>query len=517
MTETVFAAIDIGMYYVSMELFELKKKETMLSLGSVRQRLELGKDIFALKKITMKRVEELISILEGFRGIMREYRVSDYRICAKAAVREARNLVFVVEHVTRETGMEIEILSNSEQRFISYKSIASRGERFDNCIRKSTAIIDVGGGSTQLSLFEKDALVATQNIQLGSLRIRERLAGFEKETSRYDLLVEQMARKDISDFAHMYVKDRKVEHIILVGDYFTNLIFQNRGDADKIETREEFLEWYDHIVRLAPREVAEELGIVEDLSSVLIPMAVLYRTIIEELGAEKIWLPGIQLTDGIAYDYGEKVKLIRSAHDFEKDIVLAAKNISRRYASYKPHNEKLVEAACAIFDVVRKQAGLDARTKVLLKVACYLHDCGKYISLVNVGDCSYNIIMSTEIIGLSVRERRIIANVAKYNTQELSYYKVDGITDELSEYDYMLVCHLAAIMRLANCLDQSYKQKVEGIAVSKKDRELVISVDVNSDYTLEKGIFRENVDFFEEIYDLKPILKIRNNEVRKNG
>ena len=265
MTETVFAAIDIGMYYVSMELFELKKKETMLSLGSVRQRLELGKDIFALKKITMKRVEELISILEGFRGIMREYRVSDYRICAKAAVREARNLVFVVEHVTRETGMEIEILSNSEQRFISYKSIASRGERFDNCIRKSTAIIDVGGGSTQLSLFEKDALVATQNIQLGSLRIRERLAGFEKETSRYDLLVEQMARKDISDFAHMYVKDRKVEHIILVGDYFTNLIFQNRGDADKIETREEFLEWYDHIVRLAPREVAEELGIVEDL------------------------------------------------------------------------------------------------------------------------------------------------------------------------------------------------------------------------------------------------------------
>lgn len=72
-------------------------------------------------------------------------------------------------------------------------------------------------------------------------------------------------------------------------------------------------------------------------------------------------------------------------------------------------------------------------------------------------------------------------------------------------------------MRLANCLDQSYKQKVEGIAVSKKDRELVIAVDVNSDYTLEKGIFRENVDFFEEIYDLKPVLKIRNNEVRKNG
>lgn len=509
MTETVFAAIDIGMYYVSMELFELKKKETMLSLGSVRQRLELGKDIFALKKITMKRVEELISILEGFRGIMREYRVSDYRICAKAAVREARNLVFVVEHVTRETGMEIEILSNSEQRFISYKSIASRGERFDNCIRKSTAIIDVGGGSTQLSLFEKDALVATQNIQLGSLRIRERLAGFEKETSRYDLLVEQMARKDISDFAHMYVKDRKVEHIILVGDYFTNLIFQNRGDADKIETREEFLEWYDHIVRLAPREVAEELGIVEDLSSVLIPMAVLYRTIIEELGAEKIWLPGIQLTDGIAYDYAERKKLIRPTHDFERDIRIEARRLAEKYGGNSAHIRQITKTADALFDVLKKGSMLDSRARLLLKVACALHECGRYISLVHVGECSYNIIRSTEIIGLTDRERYMIACIVRYSTSDFAFYEELVLDPQLGRREFVLVAALTAILRVAVSLDYSRMQKPEEIKITKKERKIIFRVETREDFTLEKGIFLENTEFFEEIYDLKPVLKIK--------
>lgn len=509
MTVTTFAAIDVASYDVSMEIFELTKSGGLKSLTRVRQNLDLGRDTYTLHKITLENLQTLTGILLDYRRIMKEFGVSDYRACAKSAFREAKNCYLAVDHIRRATGIQIEILSNSEQRFLGYKSIASKGEEFQQFIRKGTAIIDVGGGSTQISIFDKDALVMTQNLLLGSLRMRERLSSLQHETVHLDKLVQELIHKDLVNARKMYLKNRVIENIILVGDYFTNLIFQNRNDLDKTETKEEFLEWYTHVVLSSPRDVADELGISAEMSSVLIPTATLYKELIEALNVKTIWLPGIQLTDGIAYDYGEKMKIIRSSHDFEKDIVLAAKNISRRYASYKPHNEKLVETACAIFDVVRKQAGLDARTKLLLKVACYLHDCGKYISLVNVAECSYNIIMSTEIIGLSVRERRIIANVVKYNTQELSYYKEDGFTDELSDTDYMLVCHLAAIMRLANCLDQSYRQKVEKINVSRKDRNLVISVTVNDDYTLEKGIFRENVDFFEEIYDLKPTLKIK--------
>ena len=351
--------------------------------------------------------------------------------------------------------------------------------------------------------------MTTQNLLLGSLRVRERLASFENETTHYDELIDQMIRKDIVNFKRMYLKDRSIDNIILVGDYFTNLIFQNKSDMNKVESRDEFMKWYERIVAMSPRQAAEELGVSMEIASVIIPVAVLYRKLIEELGAQTIWLPGIQLTDGLAYDYGEKKKIIRSQHDFEQDILMAAKNIAKRYAGNKQHTEKLVWIADDIFDVVKKNSMLGGRDKLLLQVACYLHDCGKYISLVNVAECSYNIIMSTEIIGLSDSERSIIANVVKYNTTPFAYYSEMGSTSNLNEYDYMRVAELTAILRVSNSLDQSYMQKITQMRTIKKDDNLLIEIETRDDYTLEKGIFNENVEFFEEIFDLKPILKIR--------
>lgn len=509
MAVTTFAAIDVASYDVSMEIFELSKKNGMKSLTRVRQNIELGKDTYALHRISMETLQALTGILLDYRRLMKEFGVSAYRACAKSAIRDAGNRLLVLDHIRRNTGIEIDVLSNSEQRFLGYKSIAAKGEEFQRFIQKGTAIIDVGGGSTQLSLFDHDALVMTQNIPLGSLRVRERLASFTRETVHYDQLVAQLVHKDVLNIRNMYLKDRKIRNIILVGDYFTNLIFENRNDLNKTETKAEFMEWYNHVVSSSPREIAEEMGISAAMSSVLIPTATVYRMLIEELDVETIWLPGIQLTDGIAYDYGLRQKIIRSTHDFNRDILMAAKNSAKRFGSYRPHNEKLMEAADAVFDVVKKQAGLDERARLLLRVACHLHDCGKYISMVNVADCSYHIIMSTEIIGLSDRERRIIANVVHYNTEPLDDMQHEEETEGLADTDYMLVQQLVSILRVANSLDQSYRQKVERLRVAKREGELIVTVDVNSDYTFERGIFGENVDLFQEIFDLRPVLKVR--------
>ena len=72
----------------------------------------------------------------------------------------------------RHTGLEVEVLSNASQRFMDYKSIASKENEFNRIIQKGTAIVDVGGGSIQISLFDKDRLVASQNMKIGNLRLR---------------------------------------------------------------------------------------------------------------------------------------------------------------------------------------------------------------------------------------------------------------------------------------------------------------------------------------------------------
>ncbi|WP_445081410.1 hypothetical protein, partial [Klebsiella pneumoniae] len=90
------------------------------------------------------------------------------------------------------TGIRIEVLSNSEQRFLDYKSVASKGLAFQKVIEKGTAFIDIGGGSIQISLFDKDSLVTTQNIRPGVLRMREELGRLSYRTYQFEELVEEL-------------------------------------------------------------------------------------------------------------------------------------------------------------------------------------------------------------------------------------------------------------------------------------------------------------------------------------
>lgn len=507
MAVTTFAAIDIGSYNVTMEIFEITKKNGLKSLNSVRKRLELGKDTYTRKMVSPEILDELTNILLDYSNIMKEYGVTAYRACAKTAVREARNYLLVREHIRNKTGIVVEILSNSEQRFLGYKSIASRGEEFERIIEKGTAIIDVSGGSIQISLFDKNTLVTAQNLHLGLLRISSRLSMIQNQTTHPERIIDQFIRKDIWNFKRMYLKDRNIDTIILVGDYYTNLVFQNRMDMNKIESADEYFKWYEQIIRMSPRDAASFLGVGTEVANAVIPMAVLYRRLIEVFGVDSIWLPGIQITDGIAYDYALKAKIIRTQHDFDKDILMAAKNIAKRYAGNKAHTEKIMEIADAIFKAVRKDSVLGPRDRLLLKVACQLNDCGKYISLVNVAECSYNIIISTEIIGLSDNERRIIANTVKYNTLPFEFYGENN--DGLTEFDFLRVAQLTAILRIANSLDQSYLQKITEIRTSKKEDRLIIDVQVKEDFTLEKGLFQMSIEFFEDMFDIKPELKVR--------
>ena len=235
---------------------------------------------------------------------------------------------------------------------------------------------------------------------------------------------------------------------------------------------------------------------------------VLVKCILDVTKAENLWAPGITLCDGIAYEYAENKNYIKSPHDFEQDIIACAQNISKRYMGSRSRRETLQKIALTIFDSTKELHGLGEREKLLLQIATILHDCGKYISLVYLGDCSYNIIMSTEIIGLSHVERAIVANVVRFNHESFEYYNNKSkFFDGLSREDYLRIAKLTAIIRVANGLDRTHKQKFKDVTVELKERELVINVDTAADITLEKGLFTNRAGFFEEVFGVKPVIR----------
>ena len=158
-----------------------------------------------------------------------------------------------------------------------------------------------------------------------------------------------------------------------------------------------------------------------------------------------------------------------------------------------------------IFDALKKNNGLTDRDKLLLEVAVILHDCGKYISMVNSAQCAYEIIMASEIIGLTHAEREIVALTVLYNSIQLDLY--EDLSDRIDYGSYIKVAKLSAILRVANALDQSHMQKFKNVKTSLKGRELIITLEVFEDISLEQALFENKIAYFENVFSIKPVLK----------
>ena len=212
MSVKTFAAIDVGSFELTMKIFDLSGKNTMREIDCIRQRIDLGSDTYAHGKISNEKIDDLCHTLKEFAQIMESYKVTAYKAYGTSAIRETENTLILQDQIEQRTGIWVETLSNSEQRFLDYKSIASKGETFRRIIEEKTAILDIGGGSIQISLFDKDTLVSTQNLRLGVLRLQELLNHLNAGSTQMERLVDELATAQLDDYKKLYLKDREIKN-----------------------------------------------------------------------------------------------------------------------------------------------------------------------------------------------------------------------------------------------------------------------------------------------------------------
>lgn len=509
MATHLFAAIDVGSFELELGIYEIGAKYGIRQTDHLRHVIALGKDTYSSGKISYELVDEMCRILGQFKEVMETYRVEAYRAYATSAMREAGNSAVILDQILVRTGIEVAIISNSEQRLLSYKAAAMKETEFGKIIQKGTAIMDVGFGSMQISLFDKDALVSTQNVRLGVLRVREFLSRIQTETRVHYSLVEELVDNEMLTFKKIYLRDREIKNIIGIGESILYL-FRNAGGAassavEKISTVE-FKKFCDRLVTLSMSQIEDEFGVNGDYATLLAPSAIIFKQILELTGAETLWIPGIRLCDGIAAEYAESNRQIRFGHSFEDDILAASRNMSKRYRCHSSHIQNIEGYVLKIFDNMKRFHGLNERERLLLQISTILHDCGKFVSMSNPSECAYNIIMSTEIIGLSHIEREIIANVVRYHTEEFDYHQA-YVAQGDSASSTILMAKLTAMLRLANAMDRSHKHKMADCKINIKNNQLVIATDYDGDLSLERIAIAHKADFFEEIFGIRPVLK----------
>lgn len=511
-----FAAIDIGSSGLELGIYELSEKFGVRSVEQVRYPIALGKDTWHSGKISYQQVDEMCEVLAEFAHIMKGYQVENCRAYATSALREAQNNQIVVDQVRVRTGIDIRVISNSEQRFISYKAIASKDAEFQKVIQKGTAILDVGNQSTQISLFDKDSLVSTQNLPLGVVRLLEIMTHMKTTADKEQKLIQEIVDNELVTFRKIYLKDRKIENLIGIGKVTLILYRRIMGEVNQRDriTREEFNHFYGILGRMTLDQIEDTFAVNADHASLLLPAATIIRQVMEITGADNIWVPGTIMLDGIAADYAEERKLLKFNHNFANDIIVTSRNMAKRYKCHMPHIQAVENAALQVFDSLKKYHGLKERERLLLQIAADLHSCGKFVTMRNATEYAYNIIMATEIIGLSHVEREIVANVVRYHLKTFQYkdIKIEARPSRISRLATpdnltLTVAKLTAILRLANSMDRSHNNKLAGCRIVIKNNKLVINTDYVGDVTLEALSIEEKADFFEEIFGLRPVLK----------
>ena len=506
MAGKTFAAINVGSNEISMKICEITPRKGARELDTVKTIIELGSDTYNKGYIEENNLNKLCDTLIKFRRKMKEYDVSDYRAYASSAVREAENASMIIERIKMCTDFDVQILSNSEQRFMNYKAFVATGMDVDVATHKNNALLDIGAGSLQISIFDRRNLVQTQNLPIGAVRIRDYLAKYGADTVALENIMEEFVSNFIEEFRNLFINDKDIKSIIAIGDGIANLkkVGPELKIVDKI-TRDQFRVLYHKVVETTPEILSEKYGVPYERATLMLPMAIIYQSFLDNSRAEDIITPDVTFCDGIVADYMDKHGTLLIDKDFDEDIIASANSIAKKYKVNRRHTQNVMQNALDIFDSFKVIHGLGKRERLQLQIAAMLHSCGKFVNMNEGTMMSYHIIMSTEILGLSHKEREEIANIVKFN----EYYLPSQTKAQVSlmTADYMKVAKLTSILRIADVLDKSHRQKIENMKFNCKDSVLTMTVDTLNDITLEAGVFRTKTELFRKVFGVKPVLK----------
>jgi len=502
----VFSAIEVGSSELSMKIYEISKEKGIKELEYIRKTVELGAETYVNNKISHDKIKTICKILIEFKRKMKEYGIHSYKAFATSAIREATNSITVLDRIKVTTGIDVKILSNSEKRFLYYKAIAMHDKEFNDIIDEGTAIVDVGAGSIQISLYDKGMLLSTQNIKLGFLRIEKIIGEIDYRSKKHIKLVEEYINNDLNTYKKLFLDKEKVKNIIAVGDNiddFSNLCLYNKK-TDYL-TKEAYDNIFLDLININDNVLKKKNKYHENISEFIVPTALIYKKIFSITNANKVWFPKVAINDGIVVDYAENHRIIKKKHDFDADIIYAARKLGQRYKCNIKHAQNVENSALCLYDRLKKIHGLGQRERLYTQIATILHNCGTYINMNEVPINSYNIVMSTELIGLSHMERSLVANMVKYMSYDLPDY--DVFASVFDKQTYIVMSKIIAILRLANAMDKSHRQKCKKIDIILEDNNMIVNIDTIADITLEKKAFLHETDFFMELYGVKPKLK----------
>jgi exopolyphosphatase/guanosine-5'-triphosphate,3'-diphosphate pyrophosphatase len=498
------AAIDVGSNALRMAIAEVLPDGRIEILEQLQRASRMGQDTFRRGRLGAQSMRAAVTVLRDYKHLLELYNVERIRAVTTSAVREAINGDNFLDRVFLATGLNLEVIGTSEESRLTVSAVRQAVGDALGVNRGEALIVEVGGGSTLLTVLDNGEIANSVGLRLGSIRLQETLSTDEEPPERSAQLLRYHISSVISAAQRSFSLEKTQSFVAVGGDarFAARQIGKPTASADLyIVTRSDF----DKLVRRCERQTAEELarryGLPFAEAETLNPALLVYQNLLHMTRAEQMIVSHVSMRDGLLLELGRRVTGQEDQALLE-GVIHSAMTLANKYRVDPRHAESVAELAVLLFDELQADHGLGSRHRLLLRVAGLLHEVGGFVSSVAHHKHTYYLISNSEIFGLNRNEIEIVAHIARYHRRsgpKLSH--VDYVS--LPRESRVVVNKLAAILRVADALSRGRPKQAETLRLERQGDELIIHVPSEGDLILEQRAIAAKGEVFEDIYGMK--------------
>lgn len=508
-TRSACAVIDIGSTSIRMIVAHIEQNGNISVIDSLQQAVSLGKDTFTRGLIGKESIDACVKTLKSYRRTLKEFNIekeSCIRVIATSAVREASNKDAFVDRIYIVTGFFIEVIDEIDIARLTYLSIKSCRDTHKFQWGNNLLIAEISGGSTEILHLEHNKVILSHNYRLGSLRMREALGEIPTPLSRHRDLMENDIIRTVNQITTSIETDSPLSLITLGGDIrlAASTIYPswNQDDPLKVSVAN-LLNFINDIFSLTIDEIVQQYHLSFPDAETLGPALLFYYHLANQLKLKSLIITGISMRHGALIEMSLHGSLSR---DFVQQVVNSAFETGRKFQFDEPHATRVSKLALILFHVLVKEHSLPLTSELHLHIASLLHDIGSFINTRSHHKHSMYIILNSELFGLSKKDLTIISLIARYHRHAPPKPEHE-IYNLLPRDQRLTILKLAAILRIADALDQSDSQHLNKIDCSVSQDDLIIYLPGIDDFSLVKYNIKSKGSMFEDVYGLNIVLR----------
>ena len=469
------AAIDIGTNSIHMIVVQVKPDLSFEVVDREKEMVRLGSGGLEGGKLAPASQAAALDTLHRFRQLAESRQVDEILAAATSAVREAQNGGEFLAQVVQRTGIRVRVISGVEEARLVHLAAVYAVEAASG----TTVVIDVGGGSMEVTLGTAQQVHRARSFPLGVIRLTDRFVLADPLPRGAERRLVKHVRQTAGPFLEQ-VRSAGFERVIATSGtslslgqvalngrrlFDTDRIHHSRLPADSLHRVRK------QVVGLDMQRRLRVPGLDSRRADLVVAGAVLLDTVVGLLGAEEVILCDLALREGLILDYisrnGAQIARADRYPDIRRRSVV---ELGERCRWYPDHSRQVARLALSLFDQTKNLHGLGAREREWLEFAALLHDIGGHIAYIGHDEHSYYLIRNGGLRGFEPEEVEVIALMARYHRRgrpKKSHPAFAG----LGRPRRQAVRAGAAFLRMAESLDRSHGQLLEGVELQEsRDR-----------------------------------------------